>query len=185
MRCTKCSIIFIFIFYFASVYGQDSVSFPVKLDPTGFQGVFVRVGNLYISGQPDEESILELKSEGVTTIINLRTPKEMDDRERVPFDEKTLIDSLSMNYVHIPLGGDDYPYTPEALTKFANAMADADGSVLLHCTVGWRASQMWAAYLIQYKNFAPDEAIEYARAVNFGKWPMEELLGKKLKVEFQ
>lgn len=166
-------------------FAQDSVSFPEKLDPTGFQEVFVKIDNLYISGQPDEVAFSKLKADGVTTIVNLRTPSEMDNRERVPFNEKAFVDSLGMKYVYIPLGGEDYPYVPEALAKFAEAVEDSEGNVLLHCTVGWRASQMWAAYLVKYKGFEPNKAIEYARAVNFGKWPMEELLGKKMKVQFE
>ena len=35
-----------------TVFSQDSVSFPIKLDATGFQEVFAKVGDLYISGQP-------------------------------------------------------------------------------------------------------------------------------------
>jgi len=168
-----------------TVFGQDSVSFPVKLDNTGFQDVFAQTDNLYISGQPSEEAFTKLKSEGVTTVVNLRTQKEMDNREYVPFDEVALLDSLGLNYVHIPLGGTDTPYNNEALVKFADAVDKAEGKVLLHCTVGRRASHMWAAYLIQFKGFSPAKAIEYAKAVNFGEWPLEGLLGKKLKVDFE
>jgi hypothetical protein len=44
---------------------------------------------------------------------------------------------------------------------------------------------MWAAYLIQFKDFSPDTAIEHAKAINFGEWPLEGLLGKKMIVNFQ
>jgi uncharacterized protein (TIGR01244 family) len=168
-----------------TVFSQDSVSFPVKLDNTGFHEVFAKVGDLYISGQPSVESFSMLKSEGVTTIINLRTPSEMDNRESVPFDEKVVVDSLGMQYIHIPLGGTEFPYTNEALLKFADAIDKADGKVLLHCTVGRRASNMWAAYLIQFKGFEPNKAIEYAKAVNFGEWSLEGLLGKKMIIKFE
>ena len=109
----------------------------------------------------------------------------MSNRENIPFDERAVMDSLGMKYIHIPLGGPDSPYNNEALIKFANALKDADGKVLLHCTSGRRASYMYAAYLVQYKKFSPNKAIEYAKAVNFGEWPLEGLLGKKLNVEFE
>lgn len=166
-------------------FGQDSVSFPVKLETKGFKEVIAQSGDLFISGQPDKESFAELKSKGVTTIVNLRTPSEMENRDYVPFDEKAVVDSLGMQYVNIPLGGDEYPYTPDAVKKFADAIVTADGKVFLHCTVARRASHMFAAYLILYRNFTPDKAIEYAKAINFGDWPIEGLLGKKLKVEFE
>lgn len=183
----KIIIIFIFIIsiFSEAIYSQDSVSFPVKLETGGFKEVIAQSDDLFISGQPDEDSFARLKSEGVTTIVNLRTPSEMSNREYVPFDEQAVVDSLGLRYVHIPLGGDEYPYTPDAVKKFADAVDSAKGKVLLHCTVARRASYMWAAYLIMYKNFTPDKAIEYAKGVNFGEWTLESLLGKKLKVEFE
>ena len=62
-----------FPFFIAPLFGQDSFSFPVKLELAGFQEVFAKVGDLYISGQPSAEAFAKLKSEGVTTVINLRT----------------------------------------------------------------------------------------------------------------
>jgi len=168
-----------------NIFSQNSVSFPVKLDVKGFQEVFAEVDNLYISGQPDKESFAKLKSEGVSTVVNLRTDSEMSNRENVPFDEKAVVDSLGMEYIHIPLGGTDNPYNNEALVKFGDAVTNAKGKVLIHCTVGRRASYMFAAYLIQFKGFSPNQAIEYAKAVNFGEWSLEGLLGKKLNVNFE
>ena len=185
MNFLKLTFVIISLFIVQPIFSQDSVSFPIKLDSEGFRQILVKSGNLYISGQPDESSFQKLKSEGVTTIINLRTDMEMDNRDYVPFDEEAVVDSLGMEYVHIPLGGADSPYTNEALVKFADAVQEADGKVLLHCTTAHRASYMWAAYLIQFKDFSPDKAIEYAKAVNLGDWPLESLLGKKMKAEFQ
>ena len=185
MKYLNHLLILILLFSAQTVFSQDSVSFPIKLDAKGFQEVFAKVGDLYISGQPSAESFSMLKSEGVTTVINLRTPSEMDNRESVPFDEKVVVDSLGLEYIHIPLGGTEFPYTNEALQKFADAVDKAEGKVLLHCTVGRRASNMWGAYLIQFKGFEPNKAIEYAKAVNFGEWPLEGLLGKKMIVEFE
>ena len=185
MNYTKQLFSIILILVAQTAFGQDSVSFPVKLDAKGFQDVFAQVDELYISGQPERESFAKLKSEGVTTVINLRTPSEMDNREYVPFDEKVVVDSLGLEYIHIPLGGSEFPYTNKALLKFADAIDNAEGKVLLRCTVGRRASYMFAAYLIQYKDFSPNKAIEYAKAVNFGEWSLEGLLGKKLKVDFE
>jgi uncharacterized protein (TIGR01244 family) len=185
MKYLKVFLIITLIFYTENILSQDSVSFPVKLDRAGFQEVIAQTDDVFISGQPEKEAFVKLKSEGVTTVINLRTQREMDNRELVPFDEKHILDSLGMEYIHIPLGGKDFPYTNEALTKFAEAVTKSEGKVLLHCTVAWRASNMWAAYLIQYKGFSPDEAIRHAKAINFGEFPLEGLLEKKMKVEFE
>lgn len=170
------------VFINIAVYSQDTVAFPQKLEMNGFRQVITKTGNLYISGQPDADAFRKLKSDGVTTVINLRTEQEMSNRDYVPFDEKQLLDSLGIKYIHIPLGGADTPYNNEALNKFAEGFESADGKVLLHCTVAWRASHMWAAYLVQYKGFEPIKAIEHAKAINFGELPFEGLLGKKLKI---
>src|SRR5690242_11529777 len=59
---------------------------PVLLDTTGrFLAVIARLGDdLYIAGQPTEQGLRELRQQGVTTVVNLRTPEEM---QRIKFDE--------------------------------------------------------------------------------------------------
>ena len=53
---------------------------PVLIDTTGqFQATAVRVGDdIYISGQPTERGLRALRAQGVTTVVNLRTPEEMN-----------------------------------------------------------------------------------------------------------
>jgi uncharacterized protein (TIGR01244 family) len=117
---------------------------PVTLDPAGlFQSTFVSVGDdMFVGGQPTEIALRDLRAKGVTTIVNLRMPQEM---ARVGFDEAALARELGMRYVHIPMNGSpENPYGPKALDAFAAAMASADGKVLLHCTIAWRASHLWA-----------------------------------------
>ena len=45
-------------------------------------------------------------------------------------------------------------------------MASADGKVLLHCTIAWRASHLWAAYLIRERNTPVVTALSQARQIN-------------------
>ena len=78
---------------------------PVVLDTHGqFQDKFARVGDdVFISGQPTERALRDLRGQGVTTVVNLRTPEEMSSR--VPFDEAALVKNLGMEYVYIPVRG--------------------------------------------------------------------------------
>ncbi len=167
------------------VMAQGAYPMPKQIDATGFRGVAAVTGDLYITGQPDSASFVKLKAEGVTTVINLRTSPEMTNRSSVPFDEQAVVEALGMKYIHIPLGGPDTPYTPEALRKFADTLRAARGKVLLHCTVAWRASHMFAAYLIRYQQMTPAQAIAYAKAVNFGELPLEGFLGKDMVIGFK
>lgn len=158
---------------------------PVALDANGlFQAKFVRVGDdMFIGGQPTEKAIRDLRAQGVTTIVNLRMPEEM---ARVGFDEAGLAKELGIRYVHIPMRGTpENPYGPKELDAFAAAMAAADGKVLLHCTIAWRASHLWAAYLIRERNVPVEVALAQARQINLmdgmrmtnGPQPLEGFLG--------
>jgi uncharacterized protein (TIGR01244 family) len=139
---------------------------PVNLDTTGlFQAKFVSVGDdMFIGGQPTEKALRELKAKGVTTVVNLRMPEEM---ARVGFDEAALAKELGIKYVHIPMSGRaDHPFGPKELDTFAAAMASADGKVLLHCTIAWRASHLWAAYLIRERKVPVADALAQTRTIN-------------------
>ena len=139
---------------------------PVVLDHTGlFQDKYATVGDdMFIAGQPTEKALRELRAKGVTTIVNLRMPEEM---ARVVFDEAALATQLGMRYVHIPMrGSPENPYGPKELDAFTAAMSSADGKVLLHCTIAWRASHLWAAYLIREWNVPVNEALRHARQIN-------------------
>jgi uncharacterized protein (TIGR01244 family) len=161
---------------------------PVILETTGmFQAKFVSVGDdMFIGGQPTERAIRDLKARGVTTIVNLRMPEEM---AQVGFDEAALARELGIKYVHIPMRGTpENPYGPKALDRFAEAMASADGKVLLHCTVAWRASHLWAAYLIRERHVPVPAALAQARSINLmddmrmggDQQPVEGFLGRAL-----
>ena len=163
---------------------------PTVLDTTGmFQARFVRVGSdIFIGGQPTERALRELNAQGVTTVVNLRTPPEMANQVR--FDEAAVIKELGMKYVYLPVRGDaNYPYAPSTVTEFAKALKEANGKVLLHCTIAWRASHLWAAYLIQEKGVPVDSALANARAINLmddhrmgsnGRQPVEDFLNRAL-----
>jgi uncharacterized protein (TIGR01244 family) len=159
---------------------------PVTLDATGmFQAKFVSVGDdMFIGGQPTEKAIRELRAKGVTTIVNLRMPEEM---ARVGFDEAGLAKELGIRYIPIPMRGSaENPYGPKELDAFAAAMASADGKVLLHCTIAWRASHLWAAYLIRDRHMPVATVLSQARQINLmddrqvsgNQQPIEGFLGR-------
>ena len=165
-----------------------NVPAPVALDARGlFQDKFARVGDdVFIGGQPTERALRELRAQGVTTVINLRSPPEMT---RVPFDEAALVKELGMEYVYLPMRGTaELPYSPAAVKAFATAMSNAKGKVLLHCTIAWRASHLWAAYLIQYRNVPVATALQQTRMINLmddhrmdgDQQPVEAFLGRSL-----
>jgi len=157
---------------------------PRHLDGADYRDVFAQVApGVYLAGQPSETALSRLPEIGVDTVINLRTHMEMDNRGIVPFDEASVLGELGLEYVHIPLGGPDTPYGPAAVAQLARALDAAEGKVLLHCTVAWRASHLWAAYLIRYLDVPVAEAIAIARQLNFGDIPLEAFLDQPLRIE--
>jgi TolB protein len=163
---------------------------PVPIDTTGrFLAAAVRVGDdFFIAGQPTERALREMHDQGVTTVVNLRSPEEMQNQ--VKFDERAVVGQLGMKYVYLPMRGTpEFPYSPEAVTKLAAAVAGANGKVLLHCTVAWRASHLWAAYLIHERGVDVETALTNARAINLmddhrmgpgGRQPVEDFLDRTL-----
>lgn len=167
---------------------KGDVPAPVALETRGlFQDKLAKVGDdVFISGQPTEQGLRSLRDQGVTTVVNLRSPPEM---ARVPFDEAAVVKQLGMEYVYLPMRGTaELPYSPVAVKSFAAAMTNAKGKVLLHCTIAWRASHLWAAYLIQYRNVPVATALQQARMINLmddmrmdgDKQPVESFLGRPL-----
>ncbi len=158
---------------------------PVVLNNEGlFQAKFASVGDdMFIGGQPTEKALRDLRAKGVTTIVNLRMPEEM---KKVGFDEAALAKELGIRYLHIPMRGTkENPYGPKELDAFTAAMDSADGKVLLHCTVAWRASHLWAAYLIRERKEPVALALEQTRKINLmddmrmgDQQPLEGFLGR-------
>ncbi len=189
LAVTLCLFVLAHVASAQGVPREDSiraVPAPVLLPTDGlFQERYARVGDdLFIAGQPTERALRELKAQGVTTVINLRSPEEM---ARIGFDEPKLIAELGMTYVYIPMRGTDaLPYSPAGLQRFTEAMKAAEGKVLLHCTIAWRASHLWGAFLIQ-QGLPVADALAHTRAINLmdthrmgsgAKQPIEEFLGR-------
>lgn len=191
------ALVLAFFLVSGSISGQESATgsivdigieregFPRELN--GFDGEIRglwRDGRVLIGGQPDESAMSRFQKMGVTAVVNLRSTAEMNDRERVPFDEAVVVDGLGMEYVHIPLGGDDHPYTPQAVDRLADVLENHDGPVLIHCTVAWRASYVWAAYLVSEQGFSLEQAMTRGEAMAIGDLPIEGLLGRQVQLAY-
>ncbi|MBX3388083.1 MAG: hypothetical protein KF691_01365 [Phycisphaeraceae bacterium] len=160
------------------------VAQPVELNAAdeGYTANAYRVGPVIVAGQPKEATLEKLAKDGCPLVVNIRTPEEMNDRQRVPFDEAETLKRLNVEYVFIPLGGPkkEYPYTTEATDKFAEALSRHNsGPVLLHCQVGYRATHLWTAYLVRTKGLSPEEAVAIGSQMVMGEQPFEGLAGVK------
>jgi uncharacterized protein (TIGR01244 family) len=165
--------------------GIDAGGLPVEVtDVEGVERALYRDGRVFIGGQPSEAALRRLKELGVTAIVNLRGEAEMANREWVPYDEAALVAELGLDYVHVPIAGEDHPYRPEVLDRLEATLREHPGPVLLHCTVGWRASYAWTGYLVRYQGLEIDDALARGRAMQLSEDPLARLLGRPMKLVY-
>jgi protein tyrosine phosphatase (PTP) superfamily phosphohydrolase (DUF442 family) len=133
-----------------------------------------RCGPIFLAGQPDRAALGRFAEEGVTVVINLRPPQEMD---ALPFDEPEVVRSLGLDYVRIPIRSGEYAPRPEALDQLAEALRGHRGKALLHCSHGLRVTQIWAAYLVRDRGIPREEADAFARTITGAPARIDGYLG--------
>ncbi|MEE4299448.1 MAG: sulfur transferase domain-containing protein [Pseudomonadales bacterium] len=146
-----------------------------SLDGTEFSDTLARTEHLYIAGQPSPEGLRQAKDLGISTIVSLQTAAEIGD-----FDPKAEAEALGLNYVSIPSGGEDHPFSPAAVERFDAVMASTEEDVLLHCRSGTRATHLYVAWLVTHQGVPLDEAMRRGRQIRFGAIPLEGYLGGRI-----
>lgn len=133
-------------------------------------------GDVFVGGQPSESLLHELADQGVTLMINCRTAGEAAS---VPFSQAALAKSLGMNFVEIPLGGNE-GFAPEDVVALKAALESRKGGkVLLYCAGGGRATTLWLAHLVMNEGLTLEAAQERARATGMlRRSGLERLLGR-------
>jgi uncharacterized protein (TIGR01244 family) len=94
--------------------------------------------DLIVGGQPTVDQLEAASEKGFTTVINLRPIGEFDD-----YDEAAEVKRLGLEYIHIPIDDIESIKRSDA-EALHQAITQAPGPVLLHCTVGWRAGGLYA-----------------------------------------
>lgn len=94
------------------------------------------------AGQPTTAQLHDIAGQGFQSVVNLA----MHDSDNAIPEEGSLVTSLGMTYVHLPV-----PFErplPEHLGKFFRVMAALEGeNVLVHCAVNARVSAFMYKYL--------------------------------------
>jgi uncharacterized protein (TIGR01244 family) len=112
---------------------------------------------LYTAGQPATGDWQAIAARGVTTVVNLRTPSEMQGR-----DEAAEVRAAGMRYIQIPIAGAE-GITDANARLLRDALAAADGSVLVHCASANRAGGLLALAEARHGGVAPEQAIALGR----------------------
>ena len=93
---------------------------------------------LHTGGQPSQEDLARLESQGVRTVIDLRGAQE--DRG---YDAAAEARRLGMAYVALPITGKD-DITPANARALQDLLKAQQGDVLLHCASGNRVGALLA-----------------------------------------
>ncbi len=109
---------------------------------------------LWVGGQPSEEQIAQLKTQGIATVINLRTTDESS------FNEAEAVRQLGLQYESLPIAGaKDITFSNSQ--RLRAILDKTKGPVFLHCGSSNRAGALLA--LDAYKN-----GLDRANAINLG-----------------
>jgi uncharacterized protein (TIGR01244 family) len=112
------------------------------------------------SGMPKVEQVESIAEAGVNTVINLATEKS----EGALQNEKELIESRGMEYIHIPVEWDNP--TRQNLDDFMNAMdTHTNDKVLVHCQANFRATGFVTLYRILRLGWKKENAFQDLRKI--------------------
>lgn len=132
-----------------------------------FEGVLV-------GGQPTAEQLETLGGLGYGTIVNLRGLQEEGNTD------PTLVESLGMQYVSLPISGAN-DISEQNANKLTEILADSDAPVVVHCASGNRVGALFA--LKAY--YTDGESAEQALAIGkeAGVTRLEPVIKQKLGLE--
>jgi uncharacterized protein (TIGR01244 family) len=133
---------------------------------------FLKINTEFCTGgQPTTAQLAELKAQGITTIINLRTVGENG------FDapaEEAEIKKLGMKYVHIPVSNQAGPKDEQA-DEFLKVTDDAKNRpVFIHCGSANRVGAFFMIRRVLRDGMTFDAAKTEAQKIGLRSAPLEE-----------
>lgn len=110
-------------------------------------------------GQPTAEQLADAAAEGVTTVINLAT----ESRTALK-DEAGLVQSLGMEYHHIPVAWDAPKESDFA--AFEEVMEGVgDSQTLIHCTANFRVTAFYSLYAQKHLGWTEAQADQFRASI--------------------
>lgn len=122
-----------------------------------------RTGRLTFFPQPTPEQLSAFAEAGGRVVINNRTQKEIDKQ---PFDERALVESLGMTYVHTPTSS--ATFDGSQAIALSQTLETTQGPILMHCGSGSRSASVYGMYLIMETGMDKKNAIDAALDLGMG-----------------
>ncbi len=143
-------------------FDRDSAATSHKLETheLGDTRNVLRFGNVILAGQPDQALFTEFKQRGITAVLTLREPVELE------WDEKQVAESAGLRFYQLPVQGPD-DLSPEMFDKSLEIIRSAkdNAKVLVHCAAASRVGAVWMAHRIIDGKLSVDDARKEARQV--------------------
>lgn len=128
----------------------------------------------FTSGQPTEEQMAALATEGVQHLIDLRPADEADNARSAEWAGQ-----YGLTYHHLPVtGADDLSYAQvKALDQILQAVGD--DKALLHCASSNRVGAMIALHAVWFEGMEKQDAI--IKGQDYGLTSLESAVNKALE----
>jgi protein tyrosine phosphatase (PTP) superfamily phosphohydrolase (DUF442 family) len=145
--------------------------YPGGVSPDEVQGPFSWAGlegvthlrHLWFSGQPDQAAFERARAEGISVVINLRDPSELE------WDESATVTALGMTYYNVPVQGGQ-PFDRAAFERIEALVAQHhEEQVLVHCASSNRVGGWLATHLVDEHGMSVDEALVVGRRTGITK----------------
>jgi protein tyrosine phosphatase (PTP) superfamily phosphohydrolase (DUF442 family) len=112
------------------------------------------------------------KESGVTTVVNLRSPAEMN------FDEAAAAQEAGLNYYQVPVSSRGDSFDSEAFARIKELVQAHPGEpMLLHCASGNRVTGWLAVHLVEDHGMSLDAALPIAQSAG----PMRRDVEKRVR----
>lgn len=119
---------------------------------------------LYTAGQPAAGDWRAIKADGIRTVINLRPPGELKDR-----DEAAEVRAAGLVYVEIPVAQANGINAANARLLHAALSPAHGGGVLVHCASGNRAGALLALEQREFDGVTPAAALALGKQAGVTK----------------
>src|SRR5208337_4056498 len=121
---------------------------------------------LFRGAQPALSALPQLKTLGITTIVDLRL-ESPQTRE----DERHRAESLGLRFVHIPVGGFSNPTSAQLARFFSLFRETPPQKIFVHCEFGEdRTGVFIASYRIAFQHWTAEQALAEMYAFGFNSY---------------
>lgn len=129
-----------------------------SLPPWGSAEHVVAADGFFFAGQPDAVGFAQAAAAGVTAVINIRGPQEVD------WDVAAAVAQAGMAYVNEPLVLSRNGIDQASVVRISALLQELAGEqVLIHCASGNRVALWWALHLIDQHGLDDSAAVALAQ----------------------